>query len=142
MHVIAAAPELLEPFPAWGFTRGMRPDPAHAAASDGRVPRLVPQRLQRPGQGGRRRRRAMIVRVECYAGHRGEATPRRLLLEHRAVALVELLDCWLAPDNRYFKLRGADGATYILRHDEPRGRWELTFYQAAPRSSSRCAAAR
>jgi hypothetical protein len=72
----------------------------------------------------------MIVRVECYAGHRGEATPRRLFLDHRQVELVELLDCWLAPDHRYFKLRGADGATYILRHDEPRGVWELTLYQA------------
>ena len=72
----------------------------------------------------------MIVRVECYAGHRGEATPRRLLLDHRQVELVELLDCWLAPDHRYFKLRGADRAVYILRHDEQQGVWELTLYQA------------
>jgi hypothetical protein len=72
----------------------------------------------------------MIVSVECYAGHRGEQTPRRLRFDGRTVELVELLDCWLAPDHRYFKLRGADRATYILRHDEPRGVWELTLYQA------------
>ena len=72
----------------------------------------------------------MIVRVESYTGHRGEATPRRLVLDHRQVKLVELLDCWLAPDHRYFKLRGADRATYILRHDEQRGVWELTLYEA------------
>jgi hypothetical protein len=77
----------------------------------------------------------MIVRVECYAGHRGEATPRRLFLDHRHVELVELLDCWLAPDHRYFKMRAEDDATWILRHDQPSGRWELTLYQAPPRQA-------
>ncbi|HEX3210093.1 MAG TPA: hypothetical protein VHQ91_11970, partial [Geminicoccaceae bacterium] len=60
----------------------------------------------------------MIVRVECYAGHRGEETPRRVWFDGRSVELVELLDAWLAPDHRYFKMRGADGATYILRHGQ------------------------
>jgi hypothetical protein len=72
----------------------------------------------------------VIVRVECYAGHRGEQTPRRLWFNGRSVELIELLDAWLGPDHRYFKLRGADGAVYILRHDAPSGRWELTLYQA------------
>ena len=72
----------------------------------------------------------MIVRVECYAGHRGEETPRRVWFDGRAVDLVELQDAWLAPDHRYFKMRGADGASYILRHDQPSGRWQLTLYQA------------
>jgi hypothetical protein len=30
-------------------------------------------------------------------------------------------------------MRGADGATYILRHDTARGRWELTLYMAPHR---------
>jgi hypothetical protein len=72
----------------------------------------------------------VIVRVECYAGHRGEETPRRVWFDGRAVELVELLDAWLAPDHRYFKMEGADGATYILRHDRPSGRWQLTLYQS------------
>ena len=75
----------------------------------------------------------MIVRVECHAGHRGEATPRRVWFEGRPVELVEVLDAWLAPDHRYFKMRGADGAAYILRHDERSGLWQLTLYQAASR---------
>jgi hypothetical protein len=75
----------------------------------------------------------MLVQVECYAGHRGEQTPRRLSLDGRAIDLVELLDCWLAPDHRYFKMRAENGATYILRHDEASDRWELTLYQAPPR---------
>jgi hypothetical protein len=72
----------------------------------------------------------MIVRVECYAGHRGEETPRRVWFDGRAVELVELLDAWLAPDHRYFKMRGADGAIYILRHAQPSGDWQLTLYQS------------
>ncbi|HEX2478040.1 MAG TPA: hypothetical protein VHK45_02100 [Geminicoccaceae bacterium] len=75
----------------------------------------------------------MLVRVECHAGHRGEATPRRLSFEGRAVELVEVLDCWLGVDHRYFKMLGDDGATYILRHDPARERWELTMYAAARR---------
>lgn len=73
------------------------------------------------------------VRVECYAGHRGEETPRRFFFGARAVEVDEVLDRWLAPDHRYFKLRGSDGATYILRHDTVRQHWELTMYAAARR---------
>jgi hypothetical protein len=72
----------------------------------------------------------VIVRVECYAGHRGEETPRRLWFDGRTLELIELLDAWLAPDHRYFKMRGADGAIYILRHDQPSRCWQLTLYQA------------
>lgn len=72
---------------------------------------------------------ALTVRVECYAGHRGEQEPRRFFVGERAVAVEEILDRWLAPDHRYFKLRGDDGGTYILRHDSQRAHWELTLYE-------------
>ena len=75
----------------------------------------------------------MLVQVDCYAGHRGEETPRRLRLDGRSVGLVEVLDCWLGIDHRYFKMLGDDGATYILRHDSARERWELTMYAAPQR---------
>ena len=69
------------------------------------------------------------IRVDCYAGHRGEETPRRLIFDGRAVEVAEVMDQWLAPDHRYFKLRGGDGATYIVRHDTASGAWELFQYQ-------------
>jgi len=71
------------------------------------------------------------IRVECYAGHRGEETPRRLLFDRRSVDVAEVIDRWLAPDHRYFRLRGADGATYIVRHDTGTGIWELVMYERA-----------
>lgn len=75
----------------------------------------------------------MLVRVVCHAGHRGEETPRRLDFDGRSVALLEVLDCWLGEDHRYFKMLGDDGATYLLRHDTLRQRWELTMYAAPTR---------
>lgn len=68
------------------------------------------------------------VRVECYAGHRGEETPRRFFLGERKIEVVAVLDRWLAPDHRYFKVRGDDGCCYILRHDPTVGTWELTLF--------------
>jgi hypothetical protein len=68
------------------------------------------------------------VRVECYAGHRGEETPRRIHLGPRTVGVAEVLDRWVGPDHRYFKLRGDDGALYILRHDQDVNRWEVALF--------------
>lgn len=68
------------------------------------------------------------LRVSCYAGYRGEQEPRELLLGRRSVRVVEIIDRWAAPEHRYFKCRGSDGDTYILRHDTSQDHWELTMY--------------
>lgn len=78
----------------------------------------------------------MEIRVECYAGHRGEQEPRRLDLAGRAVEVVSIEDRWYGPDHRYFKVWGGDGAEYILRHEEREGRWEITLYRRGGRSDS------
>ena len=74
-------------------------------------------------------RAASLVHVECYAGHRGEETPRVLIIGDRRVAVVEVLDRWLAPDHCYFKVKGDDGDEYIIRRDTASGEWELTMFQ-------------
>jgi hypothetical protein len=68
------------------------------------------------------------IRVECRAGYRGEETPYRFYFGERAVEVKEVVDRWLGPDHRYFKVRGDDGSVYILRHDAPEDRWELTMF--------------
>lgn len=71
----------------------------------------------------------MEIKVECYSGYRGEETPRRFWLAETRIEIKEVLDRWLAPGHRYFKVLGQDNATYILRHDSETYVWELTFYQ-------------
>lgn len=80
---------------------------------------------------------ALVLRVECYAGYRGEETPRRFYIGARKVEVADVLDRWIGPDHRYFKLRGDDGGIYLLRHDEPGDRWELTVYDSGGREETR-----
>ena len=70
------------------------------------------------------------IKVDCYSGYRGEETPRRFWLESRCVEVREILDRWLSPDHRYFKILASDGDVYILRHDPGEQFWELTFFEA------------
>jgi len=71
------------------------------------------------------------LQVECSAGHRGELIPRRLSFGSRPIEVIEVLDAWLAPDHRYFKVRGDDRACYILRNDVVAARWQLIMYHRA-----------
>lgn len=68
------------------------------------------------------------VAVSCYAGYRGEETPRSFILWEQRREVAEVLDQWLAPEHRYFKVKADDGATYILRHDNLSQEWELTLF--------------
>jgi hypothetical protein len=67
----------------------------------------------------------MKIRVECYAGYRGEEEPRAFMLGERRFLVKQILDRWLAPDHRYFKVSADDGCTYVLRHDVRSDDWEL-----------------
>ena len=71
----------------------------------------------------------MKIKVECYAGHRGEESPRSFRIGDRRIEVAEVSDRWISPDHRYFKVIGDDGATYILRHETETWTWELTYFQ-------------
>lgn len=71
----------------------------------------------------------LAVRVECYAGYMGEQTPRVVHFGEQRIEVAEVVDQWLAPTHRYFKLLGKDGHTYIVRHDVIAGNWELTMFR-------------
>lgn len=73
---------------------------------------------------------SLVISVECYAGYRGEELPRRFNLGNTSVEITEILDRWLAPDHRYFKVKAKDGSTYILRHDTNTDLWELTLFDS------------
>ena len=57
------------------------------------------------------------IRVESYAGYRGEETPRRFHLGDKAEDIVEVVDRWLSPEHRYFKCLSSDSSIDLMRHD-------------------------
>jgi hypothetical protein len=67
----------------------------------------------------------MKIRVECYAGFRGEQEPRAFTLGERRFEVVEILDRWLDPQHRTFKVSVADRRKFLLRQDTGSGEWEL-----------------
>ena len=75
----------------------------------------------------------LAVRVECYAGYRGEQTPRVILFGEQRIEVADVVDQWLAPTHRYFKVLGKDGHTYIVRHDIMTSAWELTLFMRGNR---------
>lgn len=77
------------------------------------------------------------IRVECYTGYRGEETPRRFFLGEREVEVVEVVDRWLDPEHRYFKVRGNDGGVYTLRHDIAKANWEMILFDSGSRQETR-----
>lgn len=71
----------------------------------------------------------MQIKVKCYAGYRGEETPRMISFRSREVEVKKVLDRWLDPDHRYFKILGDDKGIYIVRHNMNSLVWELIFYK-------------
>lgn len=60
----------------------------------------------------------MKLPAQCYAGLRGEEEPRAFDLGDRRIEIMEIIDRWLSPDHRYFRVRAYDGRVHILRDDE------------------------
>lgn len=79
------------------------------------------------------------MKVECYAGYRGEETPRRFYLGRRRIEVTDVLDRWLDPEHRYFKLRGDDNGIYLLRHSVHADSWEMTLFNSGSGNSPRLA---
>ncbi len=81
-------------------------------------------------QSERRLSAALSAHVECDSGRSGEETPRRIDFGSRSVAVIEVVDRWLSPDHKYFKVTGDDGASYVLRHDTNSRVWEVILFEA------------
>ncbi len=79
----------------------------------------------------------MSVHVECYAGYRGEETPRRFSFGEREVEVDVVVERWVTPEHRYFKVRGDDGGIYVLCHDAESGQWKMTMIDWAVRQHTR-----
>lgn len=70
----------------------------------------------------------MTIRVECYAGYRGEQEPIAFWLGGRRLEARAIVDRWAGPGQRWFRVDAGDGHLYVLRHDEATGEWELAAF--------------
>ncbi len=65
------------------------------------------------------------VRVECYAGWRGDERPVAFWVDDRRVGVETILETWSTENGTYFRIAGEDRAQHVLRRDDRRDRWEL-----------------
>ena len=78
-----------------------------------------------------------VIRVECYSGYKADERPTAIWVDGEKKVVDRIIDQWAGEDHRYFKLRGDDNGTYILRHDVSSGNWELTMFESAPGTCDR-----
>jgi len=71
-----------------------------------------------------------IVRVECYAGYKGDERPVRLYFREKALEIVETEDRWCEPGATFFRVVVEGGDRYVLRHEEAQDVWSLVGYRA------------
>ena len=78
-----------------------------------------------------------VLRVECYASHRADTEPLRLHIGQREVVVIDIVDRWLDPRHRYFKLRGDDDGIYLLRQDTISDSWDMILVDSGRRDDTR-----
>ena len=67
----------------------------------------------------------MEIRVECYAGYRGEQEPRRFRFGEIWIEVAAIIDRWQEPGRRGFVVEDGGGTRYRLVHDEEEDRWTV-----------------
>ena len=70
------------------------------------------------------------VRVEYYAGYRGDERPVRVLLGQEMIDVAEIEDRWYSPGSTYFRVHLSNGERYVLRRTEAQDTWTIEAYRA------------
>lgn len=76
----------------------------------------------------------MTIKVDCYAGYRGEQEPCAFHLGERRLEVRDITDRWIGPSERCFRCLADDGSLYVLRHDERSGEWDLAAFTHSKRT--------
>jgi hypothetical protein len=69
------------------------------------------------------------IKVECYAGYKGDQYPRRFTLGDQVLEVRKVEDQWYSPSSQYFRVHASDGNIYVLRHDQEMDRWNLDAFR-------------
>jgi len=71
------------------------------------------------------------MRLDVETRHdTGIELPCAFDMKGRRVSVVEIIDQWFGSDYRYCKLKGDDGAIYILRVVQHSSDWQLTLFSS------------
>lgn len=71
----------------------------------------------------------MPIRVESYAGYRGDQEPVAFWLGERRLSVRAIVDRWFAPTQRWFRVDADDDNMYVLRLNESTGDWDIAAYR-------------
>ena len=71
-----------------------------------------------------------FVRVECYAGYKGDQRPVKLQLGDALLDVAEVEDRWYSPGATYFRVLLANGERYVLRREDAQDLWTLQAFRA------------
>lgn len=69
------------------------------------------------------------MKVECYAGYKGDQYPKRFTLGEQALDITDVEDQWYSPSSQYFRVLASDGNIYVLRHDQEKDVWTLDAFR-------------
>jgi hypothetical protein len=76
--------------------------------------------------------RLTSVQVECYAGYKGDETPRGFTWNDRHYEIQEIIDRWyqgsrdpMVAASDYYKVRTVEGSLFIIRRDRDTLAWQL-----------------
>jgi hypothetical protein len=69
------------------------------------------------------------IKVECYAGYKGDQHPQRFTMGDIILEVREVEDQWYGPSSQYFRVRASDGNVYILHHDLEDDQWRLDAFR-------------
>jgi hypothetical protein len=72
-----------------------------------------------------------FLRVECYAGYKGDQYPLRVFFRGRLAEVTAVEDRWYSPGSLYFRVLMNTGERYVLRHEEAQDQWTLEAFRAA-----------
>ena len=72
------------------------------------------------------------IKVECYAGYKGDQYPLRVTMGGSVLEVKEVEDQWYGPSSQFFRVRTSDGHLYILCHDLEHDQWRLEAFRCVP----------
>ncbi|MBW2467467.1 MAG: hypothetical protein JRF02_09220 [Deltaproteobacteria bacterium] len=65
------------------------------------------------------------ITVECYAGSRPEEYPLNFYLSGEKINISKIIDRWITPEDRCFKVLGNDSNVYLLKYNANKDSWRI-----------------